>query len=226
MKKIKFYTEAVYIIGLALIAFGAALTTKSDFGISMVIAPAYLISLKVSEYISFFTFGMAEYLIQGLIIVFMMIIIRKFRFSYLISFLTAVIYGSMLDGFLVVLDLIPISTPARIVFYVSGLLLTAFGVAMMFKTYISPEAYELFVKEISNKYNLDISKFKTYYDCVSCLISIILSFLFFGFGKFVGINVGTIISALLSGRLIGIFSKFLDNKFNFVDKFKFRYIFE
>ena len=73
MKKIKFYTEAVYIIGLALIAFGAALTTKSDFGISMVIAPAYLISLKVSEYISFFTFGMAEYLIQGLIIVIMMI---------------------------------------------------------------------------------------------------------------------------------------------------------
>ena len=56
-----FYTEAAYAICLAALALGTALMERADFGMSMVVAPAYLIYLKVSGYISWFTFGMAEY---------------------------------------------------------------------------------------------------------------------------------------------------------------------
>ena len=56
--------------------------------------------------------------------------------------------------------------------------------SLLFHTYISPEAYELFVKEISSKFNLDISKTKTVYDCCSCIIAVAMSFLFLGFWHF------------------------------------------
>ena len=46
--KRKFYTEAAYLFGLILLAFGAAMMERADLGMSMVVAPAYLVYLKVS----------------------------------------------------------------------------------------------------------------------------------------------------------------------------------
>jgi hypothetical protein len=66
---------------------------KADFGVSMVIAPAYLIYLKLSQVWWFVTFGMAEYTLQACLIVAVVLILRKFRLSYLFSFCTAVCYG-------------------------------------------------------------------------------------------------------------------------------------
>lgn len=47
-----FYTEAAYFIGLVTLALGTALMERADFGMSMVVAPAYLVYLKVSEYLN------------------------------------------------------------------------------------------------------------------------------------------------------------------------------
>ena len=51
MKKKFFYTEIAYVLGLVIMAFAAAFTEKADFGMSMVVAPAYIIHLKVSQYL-------------------------------------------------------------------------------------------------------------------------------------------------------------------------------
>lgn len=227
MKKIKIYSEAVYFIGIALIAFGAAFMEKAGFGLSMVVAPAYLVYMKLSQFWSFFTFGMAEYLLQAVLLVGMVAVIKKMRISYLVSFITALLYGFILDSSMAAIAFIPSDAMwVRIIFYIAGLLLTSFGVSTMFKTYISPEVYELLVKEICGKFKISIPKFKTAYDCISCVLSIAMSFAFFGFGKFVGIYIGTVICALVNGKLIGVFSDFLDKKFEFKDKFKFRHLFE
>ncbi|MBQ5884854.1 MAG: hypothetical protein IIW79_00360, partial [Clostridia bacterium] len=89
MKK-KFYCEASYFMGLALLAFGALLMTRSDFGLSMIVAPAYLMNLKLAQYFSFMTFGMAEYLFQALLLILLVVFVQRFKFTYLLSFLTAV----------------------------------------------------------------------------------------------------------------------------------------
>ena len=52
MKK-TFYTELAYALGLVFIALGAALMEKANFGVSMIVAPAYLIYLKMSATYSF-----------------------------------------------------------------------------------------------------------------------------------------------------------------------------
>lgn len=218
-KKVVFSTELAYIIGIILIALGTALTVKADFGVSMVVAPAYLIYLKMSQIFSFVTFGMAEYCFQAVLLILMCIVLRRFRLSWLFSFVTAVIYGFILDGWTLLVDLIPSSSvPARVLCYIFGILVCASGVSLTFHTYISPEVYELFVKKVSDGFGLNINKFKTAYDCTSFAVAVIMSFCFFGLGHFEGVNFGTVICALVNGFLISCFSKIYDRFFVFEDK--------
>ena len=218
MKK-KFYCEASYFLGLVLLAFGASLMTRADFGLSMIIAPAFIIS----EFFSFMTFGMAEYLFQAFLLILLVIFVRRFKFTYLLSFLTAVCYGLMLDGCLYLLAFLgEINIAVRIMFYLIGLFTTSLGVAFMFHTYISAEVYELFVKEVTERFGWKIGVVKTVYDCTSLVLSVVMSFAFFGFGHFKGIGIGTLICALVNGRLISTFGHILEKRYDFVDRFPLR----
>ena len=223
LMKRTFYTETAYALGIVLLAFGTAFMEKADFGMSMVVAPAYLIYLKISEYVSWFTFGMAEYCLQAALIIVLAIVMHGFKRKHLFSFITAFIYGNMLDAAMKVLSIAHGNgLMLRTAYYCLGLIVCAIGVSLLFKTYIPPEAYELFVKEISSKFNLDISKTKTVYDCCSCMIAIAMSFLFIGFGQFEGVKLGTVFCALINGWTIGKCCKWLEKHFTFIDAFSFR----
>jgi uncharacterized membrane protein YczE len=63
---------------------------------------------------------------------------------------------------------------------------------------------------------------KTVYDCSSCLVGVILSFAFFGFGHFEGVKLGTIFCALVNGWLIGRISALFESLFVFKDAFPWR----
>lgn len=226
MKKSTFYTEAAYLFGLVLLALGTALMERSDFGVSMVVAPAYILHLKVSEFLPFFSFGMAEYTLQAALLVVMMIILRRVRLSYFFSFVTAVIYGFMLDGAMFLVgNMGEIGTAIGVVFYIIGMLLCAAGISLLFKTYLSPEVYELFVKELASKYNIDIHKVKTFYDCGSCLLSIVMSFAFFGLWHFEGIKWGTAVCAIANGALIALWTKVYERFFVFKDGLRLKKLF-
>lgn len=227
MRKRTFYTELAYVFGIIGLALGTALMVKADFGVSMVVAPAYLLYLKLSQTWSFITFGMAEYALQACLLLAMVIVLRQFKVSYLFSFVTAVIYGFTLDGCMTLVAQFTAAGMAwRIIFYIIGLLLCALGVALIFHTYIAPEVYELFVKKVSAKMHKDINHFKVTYDCVSCLIGIIMSFLFFGLFHFEGVKWGTVICALINGRLIGVFSRWMEKRLDFADSLPLRKFFE
>ena len=73
MKNKNFYTEIAYVLGVILVALGTALVERANFGVSMVVAPAYVIYQKLSQTFSFFTFGMSAFgrsilLITGIIV--------------------------------------------------------------------------------------------------------------------------------------------------------------
>ena len=219
-KKRVFYAELSYFAAIIIMAFGAAFTERAGFGMSMVVAPAYILHLKVSELLPWFSFGVAEYFVQGFIVLLTAVIVRRFKISYLFSFVTAVIYGLLLDGAMLVVSFVPQNPLVfRIAWFIIGTLLCSIAVALFFKTYISPESYELILKEISQKYSFNINMVKTCYDCISTLIAIILSFVFFGFGTFRGVGIGTVICALANGFLIGRISALLDRLFIFKNKF-------
>ena len=213
-----FYSELAYVFGIVFVAFGVAFMEMVDFGVSMVVAPAYILHLKLSETWSFFSFGMAEYTLQAVLLILMMLVLRKFKLSYLFSFVTAVIYGFVLDLCMAAVSGIAHETMvARILYYALGMVLCSIGISLFFHTYIAPEVYELFVKEVSAKFNVEIHKFKTCYDICSCLVGVILSFCFFGLWVFKGVKWGTIVCALINGSIIGLCSKFFDRFFEFKD---------
>ena len=226
-KKKVFWCEAAYIFGIIFLALGTAFMERADFGLSMVVAPAYLLHLKISQYIPVFSFGMAEYSLQAVLLIVLSLFLRKFKPMYLFSFVTAVIYGLTLDLAMLLVGMLPlIGLMGRIIFYLIGMLFCAVGVSLLFHTYIPPEAYELFVKEISTKSGIDINITKTVYDCFSCLVGILLSFTFFGLWHFEGVKLGTVICALVNGYLISICSKKLEAVFDFKDAFTLRQRFE
>lgn len=186
-----FYTEAAYAAGLFALALGTALMERADFGMSMVVAPAYLLHLKVSQTLGWFSFGMAEFCFQACLIAVLAAVLRRFRRRYLFSFLTAFLYGTLLDVLMQAAALLGADGfLPRAAWYAAGQLICSAGVALLFHTYIPLEAYELFVKELSDRFHLNISRTKTVYDCCSCALALALSFLFFGFGRFEGGQAG------------------------------------
>ena len=197
-----FSTELAYVFGIVFVAWGVVLMEKADFGVSMVVAPAYL-------------------LYRWLLLV--MCLLLRFRVSYLFSFVTAVVYGFVLDAFMLLGAALPAgSVWLRVIYYALGMLFCAAGVSAMFHTYISPEVYELFVKEVSAHFGADINRFKTGYDCVSCLVGVAMSFLAFGLWHFEGVKWGTILCALINGYIIGRFSAFYEEHWTFCDRFPWR----
>jgi uncharacterized membrane protein YczE len=112
----------------------------------------------------------------------------------------------------------------RIIAFAAGTICVTAGVSFIFHTYISPEVYELFVSEVSSHYHIRIHIFKTGYDITSCIIALLMSFIFFS--QIEGIGIGTIVSACINGTLIGWFTKLFEGQFTFSDHLKLRPYFE
>ena len=75
MKKIKISSEITYFLAIALLSLAVAILSAADFGISMIVAPAYLLSLKTGV----FSFGQAEYAIQAGVFIVLCLVLRRFK---------------------------------------------------------------------------------------------------------------------------------------------------
>lgn len=212
MKKVKIPSEIIYVIAQLGLTLAVAMMAAADFGVGMIVAPAYILSEKFS----IFTFGQWDYMLQGVLFVAFCIAMKRVKIAYFISFITCVIYGTVLDAWRVAIPLLnPNITPpgsmhivARLFLFVGGELLTAFTVMLFFKSYIYPQVCDIFVKGISQKYNLNQTKFKRIYDLCCLLVSLALTLVLFG--RFVGISWGTLVVTLVNGVLIGACSKWYD----------------
>lgn len=211
MKKLTIHAEPLYIFATVLLALSVAAVTAADFGVSMVAAPAYVLSL----YVDFLSFGQAEYVVQGVLFIAFCLLMRKFRVSYLFAFASCLLYGLVLDLW----RLIPVFSESaeplymgwRIALFVVGELLTALSVAMFFKCYLPPQVNDYFVMGVSERYNIKRSFFKFCFDAGFLVIALIMSLCFFGAIR--GIGIGTLIITAVNGFLIGLCSKLLDSLF-------------
>ena len=217
MKKIKVSSEGMYILAILILSFAVAMITASNFGVSMIVAPAYILSLKLKC----LTFGQCEYIIQGLLFCVFCLLMKEVKGVYFSSFLTGVIYGLCLDGWRTLMPSFnPMVTPAgsmsmsiRLIYFIVGMLMSALSIALFFRTYLYPQVYDFFVKGISMRYKKNREHFKIAFD-MSCLaISCIMTLLLFK--GFVGVGIGTLIMTLLNGMLISFFGKVIDHFFIF-----------
>ena len=200
--------EASWIIGNILCALGNCLVSKSAFGLSAIIAPAFILHEKLD----FLTIGFCEYIIQGILLTLCCIIIGKFKFQFIATICNIIFYGAAFDIIdrLILASFNPSDIPSRILLAIIGTIVTSFAVALMLRTYIPPSIYEIFVKEVAVAKGFKVIKTKLVFDASMLALSFILMFLLIGEFRFDFIGILTIISAFLNSILIAFFGKFMD----------------
>ena len=93
MKKRRINSEILYLIAILILSFSIDLMTIANMGLSAINGPAYILSEKVYS----LTYGQAEYIVEGIIFIIFCILMKKFKMTYLSSFITGVLYATMAD---------------------------------------------------------------------------------------------------------------------------------
>ena len=206
-KRITKLGEAAWVVGNILCAIGNCLVSKSAFGLSPIIAPAFVMNRRLV----FLTVGVCEYIIQGLLLLLCCIIIGKFRAKFIATICNILFYGMAFDTVNYLLGFIqPANIVGRIICATIGTIITGFAIALMLRTYIPPSAYEIFVKEISIAKNISLGKIKLIFDASMLALTFILMFTLLGGFHVDIIGPLTVISAFLNSVLIAFFGRFLD----------------
>jgi hypothetical protein len=162
MKKISRMNEIAWVIGIVGCALGVCLCTKANFGLSMIAAPPYIFHVALREHLPWYTQGTSEYIWQGVLLLIMCLVTGRFRWKYLLSFGTAVISGLCIDSWFLLLggngayD----SLWMRIVAFVFGAVFTSLSIAFVFRTSWPIAIYELLVREIADRFRLNINRVK------------------------------------------------------------------
>ena len=107
---VKKSSELLWLFGIIFVALGVTICSKADLGVSMIAAPAFVISEAISRCASFFSVGVTEYVIQGILLIILCVAIRRFRWKYLLAFAVAVLYGYTLDVFLFIFSSVSFDT--------------------------------------------------------------------------------------------------------------------
>ena len=213
-------------MGTVFIALGIAICGKAELGVSMIAAPAFVISEAVSGAVPFFSTGVTSYLIQGTLLLLLCVVIRRFNWRFLLTFASAVVYGYTLDLFLWILGGFSVDTvAARWVLLLVGNSISAFGVACFFRTYLPLQVFELFVAEIAKKFSFSVGKTKLGFDLSMLAVSVILAVTLFGdvadfdwasiyCNAFHNVGLGTIVAAFLNSPVIALSGKLLDKLFD------------
>ena len=204
--------EASWIIGNLLCALGNCLVSKSAFGLSAIIAPAFILNRKIG----FLTVGFCEYIIQGILLVLCCIIIGKFKGKFIATICNIIFYGASFDIVNALLSFMhPFNIASRIIVAIIGTLITSFAVAIMLRTYIPPSIYEIFVKEVAEAKGFNVNKMKLIFDASMLALSLTMMFILLGEFRFDLIGILTVISAFLNSILIAFFGKILDKHLDF-----------
>jgi len=201
-------------IGLTLTALSVSLAAKSGFGVSMVVAPAYVLHLKVVEYLPWFSFGVSEFVVQIMLLVTMAIIVKEVRLKYILTFGTAAIYGFVLDMWRRLFGTgIPEQMAHRVFFAACGIVICSFAIALMFRTSWPQQAYDMFVKDVSEHLKIDIDKFKWGYDISSLLTAIALMLVLFHTFSLKMVGVGTLVTTVVNAPMIAMAGRIIDRVF-------------
>ncbi len=214
--------ELNWLFGVFLVALGVAICNKADLGVSMIAAPAFIIHDAILPLVPALSVGVIEYLVQGVVILITCLIAKHFDWRYLLSFLTAVIYGYVIDMWMLILGTEPFAHLwLRWVMLIVGDIVTCVGVAFFFRTFLPLEAYELCVHEAVRVHKFNPHHVKWIFDFSCLAVSIILAFSIFEDVKefdwtkiyshsFHHIGLGTVVTTIISAPIINLVGKLID----------------
>ncbi len=192
----------IYCLGLLVLAFGIALSVNCQLGVSPVSSLPYVVSqiLKIS-------LGTCTTIVYSVYILLQMLLNgRKFQPALLLQLIFSTIFGYFVDFAKLVLgDFVLPTYFGQLAMLAASILLIGFALVLYIEVNLAPMPAEGLVGCLAGKLGKPFSTMKTLFDCTSVLVGAVLCFLFLG--KLVGIREGTVVTALLAGKIMGILRK-------------------
>ncbi len=202
--------ELALILVVLINSFGIVLMLHSGSGISAISSVPY----AFSEVIPKLSLGTWTYIFQGLLILSLMILRKKFVPQYLFSFVVGFAFGIMVDIHELWVNLLPLTLPLRIIYFCISYFVICFGIALSNRCKFPIIPTDLFPRELSYITKIPYSKIKISFDVICLLATAIITFVFIGQIK--GLGVGTVLAAFTMGKAIGLTGEKIDSKVKFV----------
>lgn len=200
MKHLKRFV--IYICGIFIIALGGILAIKSNLGAS----PVSSLPLSISR-VSRLSLGTATIVLFTFYVLVQIILLRKnFNKVQLLQIVFAILFGQIMNLFNSIINIEVNHFYIKIIICLLSFFITALGVFITITANIVPIAPDGLVQVISLKSGIDFGKAKSYFDCVVVILSITL--LLINGKSLEGIGIGTILSAILVGRIVFIINKY------------------
>ena len=187
----------IYVLGLFFLALGVAFSVNANLGVSPVNSLPYVISR-----ISSVAMGTCVIIVFACYILLQMIILRKeFKWINLTQLIFSTIFGYFVDftKWLVGDFAIPTYLGSLAMVAIS-ILFVAIGIMLYVEAKLVPMPMEGLTMALAGKLNIPFPKMKIIVDCLVVITGIVLCFVFLG--GLDGIREGTILTALLVGKLI------------------------
>jgi len=202
------YRWLIYGLGMAVLALGITLNTKTALGVSPIISVAYCISQIFS-----LNFGDMTFLLYVIFVVVQLFLRDKSeRVATLLQVVVSLIFSRLLN----LCDaLIPYSgadhgLPANLALLAAAIFLTGLGVAMTVNMRLVPNPGDGIVQVIAEKIGRDQGFTKNIFDLGCVCVTIILGFCFAR--HVVGIGLGTILAMVGVGRAVALVNHYYKDK--------------
>lgn len=200
----------IYICGIFLLALGGVLAIKSNLGAS----PVSSLPLSISK-VSSISLGAAAAILFTIYVGMQIILLKRdFKMIQLLQIVFAILFGQIMNFFNLIININVDSFYIRIFICILSFFITSLGIVFTITADIVPVAPDGLSQAISKKARIDFGKAKIYFDCVIVILS--GSILLFNGKGLDGLGIGTILSALLVGRIVAYINKSLKHKIEYI----------
>lgn len=202
--------ELALLVAVCINSLGVVLMLYSGAGISAISS----VPFAFSEVFPKISLGTWTYLFQGLLVLSLMILRRKFVPSYLFSFVVGFVFGELLDLHELWLPILPTALPWRILYFVISYVLICIGIALSNRCGLPIIPTDLFPRELADITHIRYPRIKIGFDVTCLAVTACLTFFFLGHLE--GLGIGTIVAAFTMGKGVGIIGDLLDKHVRFV----------
>ena len=208
MNKRRIFRKAVfYLVGQLILALGISLAVRSDLGVSpvsslpLVCSRIFNIEMGNMTMIIHFVFVFMQFVLLG----------KDFSLANFLQVPVAILFGKLVTLTNMAVSPIVLKTLAtRYLVMIMSVILISLGVKLYMWADVCPQAPEGLVKAVSDRFGLPFAAVKNGFDISCVILAAILSLIFLR--SLSGIREGTVIAALLVGRMAGIWEKFFGKK--------------
>lgn len=193
----------LFIISLFFSALGVAFTKHGELGVSPISSVANVMSFRFP----FLSLGAWLIIWNCVLIIGQILILRKkFQPIQLLQIPLSFLFGWFTDIGMRIVSFIPAELyPIRLLMVFTGIVILGFGISLAVIANVIMNSGEAFVKAVSDKINISFGNVKIAFDVLCVITAIVLSLIFFDF-TVVGTREGTVLSALLTGLTVKLFT--------------------